>query len=62
MTLNAYLLKHGITSEQFAKTIKYSVSSVNKWRMANYRIPRPTAINRITKATKGSVKLKDWYN
>lgn len=62
MTLNAYLLKHKITSERFAKTLKVSISSVNKWRMENYRIPRPAAIRRIEKATKGSVRLKDWYH
>jgi len=62
MTLNAYLLKRGITSEQFAKKVRVSLSSVNKWRMKGYRIPRAAMIRKIEKTTKGSVTLKDWYH
>lgn len=62
MTLNAYLLKHKITSEKFAKSIKVSLSSVNKWRMAGFRIPRAATIRKIHKATRGSVQLKDLYH
>lgn len=62
MTLNAYLIKNQITSERFARTIRVSVSSVNKWRMLGYRIPRRAMIGKIEKATSGSVKLRDWYN
>ena len=62
MTLNAYLLKKQITSERFAKALKVSVSSVNKWRMTGYRIPRAATIRKIHRATSGSVSLKDWYN
>ena len=62
MTLNDYLFKRKITSEQFAKKINVSLSSVNKWRMKGFRIPRPAAIKKIDRATKGSVTLKDWYH
>ena len=61
MTLSDYCLKKRITSEQLAKTLKISVSSVNKWRMTGYRIPRAAMIRKIEKATRGSVALKDWY-
>lgn len=62
MTLNKYLRKQQITSEQFARKVRVSVSSVNKWRMLGYRIPRAKWIDKIHKATNGSVRLKDWYN
>lgn len=62
MTLSAYLLKHKITSQQFAKTVRVSVSSVDKWRMPNFRVPRRATILKIEKATRGSVRAKDWYN
>ena len=61
MTLSDYCLKKRITSERLAKTLKVSVSSVNKWRMSGYRIPRALMIHRIEKATRGCVQLKDWY-
>jgi transcriptional regulator with XRE-family HTH domain len=61
MKLSEYLLRKQITSEAFAKKMKVSISSVNKWRMDGYRIPRPNLIAKIDKATSGSVKLRDWY-
>jgi len=60
MTLDKYLKRAGITSQQFAIKLKASISSVNKWR-AGYRLPRPAAIERIAKMTKNRVKPSDWY-
>ena len=60
MTLEEYLLAHGITSRQFAKELKSSLSGVNKWRQQQ-RIPRPKIMERIIHLTKGKVRYEDWY-
>jgi DNA-binding transcriptional regulator YdaS (Cro superfamily) len=62
MKLGNYLTKKQITSERFAKQLRVSVSSVNKWRMTGYRIPRAGMIARISVATRGRVELRDWYH
>lgn len=61
MRLSDYLTKRQITSQEFAIKIRASLSAVQKWRIKN-RLPRPQTILKIERATKGSVKLKDWYN
>lgn len=61
MKLGDYLTKHQITSQKFSTKMKVSISTVQKWRIRN-RLPRLPMIFRIERATKGSVKLKDWYH
>lgn len=60
MKIGIYLTKKEITSQAFARQLRTSISSVNKWRMGN-RVPRIKMIKKIAAATNGSVKLADWY-
>lgn len=64
MTLNDFLIKQKITTQQFAKNMRVSFSAVSKWRLPTKnperRNPRRAMIERITKATNGKVTLKDW--
>lgn len=61
MKLGDYLAKRQITSQEFSIKMKVSLSTVQKWRIKN-RLPRMPMILKIEKATRGSVKLKDWYH
>lgn len=60
MTLERYLTQNKITSERFARRIRLSLSSVNKYRIGE-RMPRPDIVERIRRATNGRVRPEDWY-
>jgi DNA-binding transcriptional regulator YiaG len=60
MTLETFLVIRGISTAQFAKTSGYPFATVAKWRQ-RIRIPRPAAMLKIQKLTKGKVKPHDWY-
>ena len=60
MQLDDYLDKKGISAETFARTLRVSTSAVYKWRIKD-RTPSSWMIAKIERATRGSVKLKDWH-
>ena len=61
MNLDQYLTKHNITSIKFAKSNRFSLSAVAKWRQRD-RIPRSKALKKISKITHGKVSISSWYN
>jgi len=61
MQLKDYLELEQETAEQFAARVEVTKFAVRKW-VRGERIPRPSTIVRIKKATKGAVTAEDWMN
>jgi DNA-binding transcriptional regulator YiaG len=59
MKLNKYLTDSRTTTEQFARKIKVTASTVSKWR-AGYRKPNRVHTARVAKATNNAVTHDDW--
>ncbi len=59
MTLKEFLVRHNMTSEEFAKAMRVTHSTVSKWR-AGTRVPRLAHIKKVARLTKNKVSLSDW--
>ena len=60
MKLSKYLIENGITTEQFARKMKVSYSTVCKWRTGVRTPDFPDTVAKIAKVTNGVVTADDW--
>lgn len=60
LKLKQYLEKHKITHAAFAEIVGVSQATVNRY-VSGERSPSKKMILRIKEATKGFVKVTDWY-
>lgn len=63
MTLEQYLKKHNpkISHRAFADLVGVTQATINRY-VRNERFPSPEMISKIQLATKGAVKVADWYS
>ena len=59
MTLKSYLKMKGLTPDQFAQAIGFSMGGVLKW-FNGERYPRHEAIQKIMEHTNGAVTANDF--
>lgn len=60
MTLEAYLVKHGLTFSEFARRVETHPEQIRRYVKAG-RIPRPKTMALITEVTGGEVTATDFY-
>lgn len=60
MTLEKYLENSPLSEAAFAELIGVKQATVNRY-VNGKRFPSPVMIQRIEKASKGKVKVMDWF-
>ncbi len=60
MTLEKYLIKHGLTSVAFAEKVGVDQSTIHRLRKRD-QIPSRDLMDRIFKATGGAVRADDFF-
>jgi DNA-binding transcriptional regulator YdaS (Cro superfamily) len=61
MKLSKYLSQAAVSEAEFAKSIGVASASVNRYCQGE-RVPEPTIMRKIYKATHGAVTANDFFN